>query len=222
LTTEVFAKIERNTIVRHPERASYERESVYAIVDEALICHVGFVDDGVPYVIPTLHARDGDRLLLHGSSASRMLRHLATGAPVCVTMTLLDGLVLARSVFSHSVNYRSVVILGCAESIEPPDAKRSALEKFVERMLPGRTADARAPTEQELKSTGVVAIPLETASAKVRVGGPKDPIDDVGLPVWAGTLPVRPVFGEPQPAADLPVGQRLPDYLRTFLQARGS
>ncbi|HEV7664420.1 MAG TPA: pyridoxamine 5'-phosphate oxidase family protein [Chloroflexota bacterium] len=221
MSTAAFEKSRRNKLLRHPERGQYERDAIYAIVDEALMCHVGFIQDGSPIVIPTLHARDGDSLLLHGSAASRMIKHLGARNPVCVTITLVDGLVLARSVFNHSVNYRSAVLFGTGEPITDPEAKRRALLCFMERLLPGRWADVREPTEQELKATGVVAIPLAAASAKVRSGPPKDDPDDVALPSWAGVLPIRQIMAPPEPAPDGPPAPDLPEYLAAFLAAHG-
>lgn len=175
---------------REPQRARYDRETIEAILDEALICHLGFEVDGQPYVIPTLHARVGDRLYVHGSAASRLLRHLAGGAPVCVTVTLVDGLVLARSVFNHSVNYRSVVVFGTATVVED-DEKREALRALTEQLAPGRWDEARPPTEKELKATWILSLPLDEASAKVRTGPEEDEPEDLDLPVWAGVVPVH-------------------------------
>jgi nitroimidazol reductase NimA-like FMN-containing flavoprotein (pyridoxamine 5'-phosphate oxidase superfamily) len=175
-----FEQTARTGVRRHPERASYDRALVESVLDEAMICHVGFVADGHPYVIPTIHARRGDTLYLHGSPASRMLRTLRSGVEVCVTVTLVDGLVLARSVFSHSLNYRSVVILGVATEVT--DA--------------GRSREARAPSPTELRTTLVLALPLEEVSAKVRTGPPGDGDDDLQRPIWAGVLPLRTVPGE--------------------------
>lgn len=175
---------------REPQRARYDRETIEAILDEALICHLGFEVDGQPYVIPTLHARVGDRLYVHGSAASRLLRHLAGGAPVCVTVTLVDGLVLARSVFNHSVNYRSVVVFGTATVVED-DEKREALRALTEQLAPGRWDEARQPTEKELKATWILSLPLDEASAKVRTGPEEDEPEDLDLPVWAGVVPVH-------------------------------
>jgi nitroimidazol reductase NimA-like FMN-containing flavoprotein (pyridoxamine 5'-phosphate oxidase superfamily) len=220
MSTGPFTQSRRNKLVRHPERGHYDRETVYGILDEALICHVGFVQDGLPFVIPTLHARDGDRLLLHGSAASRMIRHLGAGHPACVTVTLVEGVVLARSVFNHSVNYRSAMVYGHGEAITEPDEKLGALHRFMERQLPGRWADVRQPNDQELKATGVVALPLAAGSAKVRLGPPKDEPDDVALPVWAGVLPVHQIFAEPVAAPDSEADRPLPDYLEAFLNAR--
>jgi len=181
---------ERLRVKREPQRARYDRETVDAILDEALICHLGFAVDGRPYVIPTLHARVGDRLYVHGSAASRMLRHVSTGAEVCVTVTLFDGLVLARSVFNHSINYRSVVVLGTATNVEG-DEKAAALQAFTEHVAPGRWDEARQPTEQELKATWILSLPLTEASAKVRSGPPEDDPEDLDFPVWSGVVPVH-------------------------------
>jgi nitroimidazol reductase NimA-like FMN-containing flavoprotein (pyridoxamine 5'-phosphate oxidase superfamily) len=220
MSTGTFTTSRRNKLVRHPERGQYDRESIYQILDEGLICHVGFIQDGLPFVIPTLHVRDGDRLLLHGSAASRMIRHLGAGNKACVTVTLVDGLVLARSVFNHSVNYRSAVVYGSGELITDTEAKLRALHCFMERQLPGRWADARQPNEQEVKATGVVALALSQASAKVRVGPPKDDPEDLALPVWAGVLPLRQSFGEPLAATDGPAEQPFPDYLQHYVATR--
>jgi nitroimidazol reductase NimA-like FMN-containing flavoprotein (pyridoxamine 5'-phosphate oxidase superfamily) len=181
----------RATVRRLPDRARYDRETIEAVLDEGLVCHVGFVDDGQPFVIPSAYARLGDRVVVHGSAKSRMMGVLAGGAPCCLTVTLLDGLVLARSAFHHSLNYRSVVVLGRAQEIVLPDEKRRALDAIVEHVAPGRGAEVRPPSELELRATRVVTVPLDEASAKVRVGPPKDDADDLGLPCWAGELPLR-------------------------------
>jgi hypothetical protein len=172
-----------------PKRGHYDRPTIDAILDEGLICHVGFEVDGQPYVIPTLHARVGDRLYLHGSSASRMLRQAASGARMCATVTLFDGLVLARSVFNHSVNYRSVVVFGTATLVEE-DEKLHAIHALAEQLAPGRWDEARQPSQQELKATSIVSLPLDEASAKVRTGREEDDEEDLDLPVWAGVVPV--------------------------------
>jgi uncharacterized protein len=177
-------------VKRLPERGHYDRATIDAILDEALICHVGFVFDEQPYVIPTLHARVGDTLYLHGSAASRTLRHLAGGARVCVTATLLDGLVLARSVFHHSMNYRSVVLLGTA-TLVPDEEKRDALHALTEQLAPGRWDEARQPTAKELKGTSILRLQIDEASAKIRSGPPSDDPEDEELPVWAGVVPVH-------------------------------
>lgn len=216
-----FARTKRNKVIRMPERGQYDREAVYAIVDEALICHVSFVQDGQPFIIPTLHARHGDTLLLHGSSASRLMRHAGAGNPVAVAVSLVDGLVLARSVFHHSINYRSATIFGQGRLITNPDEKLAALARFTERLMPGRWDDARQPTRQELKATAVVAIPIDSAAAKVRVGPPKDDEEDLGLPVWAGLVPFTTGVGTPLSAPDATADLPLPGYLRAYLEARG-
>jgi nitroimidazol reductase NimA-like FMN-containing flavoprotein (pyridoxamine 5'-phosphate oxidase superfamily) len=187
----------RTTVKRHPERGEYDRETIEAILDEALICHVGFVVDGQPYVIPTIHARDGDVLYLHGSPASRMLRTIKEGVDVCVTATLLDGLVLARAVYNHSMNYRSAVVLGRAREITDLSEKLHAMECVVEHVVPGRWAEARQPNEGEIKGTTILALPLEEASAKIRTGPPTDFDEDMSLPVWAGVIPLDLQRGRP-------------------------
>lgn len=175
---------------REPARGRYDRETIDAILDEGLICHLGFEVDGQPFVIPTLYARAGDTLYVHGSAASRALRHASSGAPVCVTVTLFDGLVLAKSVFNHSVNYRSVLVFGTARAV-PDDEKRDALHALTDQLAPGRWDEARRPTAKELKATSILALPIEEASAKVRTGGPLDDPEDEALPVWAGVVPVH-------------------------------
>jgi uncharacterized protein len=178
-------------VKREPQRGVYDRERIDAILDEALVCHLGFAVDGQPYVIPTLHARVGDRLYVHGSAASRMLRHAAADARICVTVTLLDGLVLARSVFNHSIDYRSVVVLGTPTLVEDVAEKREALHAFTEHIAPGRWDEARQPTDKELKATWILSIPLDEASAKIRTGPPEDEPEDRDLPVWAGVVPIH-------------------------------
>jgi hypothetical protein len=180
----------RTTVKRHPERGAYDREVIDAILDEALVCHVGFAIDGQPFVIPTIHARDGDVLYLHGSPGSRMLRNLGKGIDACVAVTLLDGLVLARSVYNHSMNYRSVVVLGRAREVSEHGEKLHAMQCVVEHILPGRWEDARQPSEQEIKATAILALALDEASAKIRTGPPTDDEDDLELPVWAGVVPL--------------------------------
>jgi nitroimidazol reductase NimA-like FMN-containing flavoprotein (pyridoxamine 5'-phosphate oxidase superfamily) len=181
----------RTTVHRLPDQARYDRATVEAILDEGLVCHVGFVDGGQPFVIPSAYARVGDRLVVHGSAASRMMKALSGGAPACVTVTLLDGLVLARSGFHHSMNYRSVVVVGIATEVTDPGEKRRALDAIVEHVAPGRAATVRPPSENELQGTRVVTLPLEDSSAKVRTGPPKDDEADYALAVWAGELPLR-------------------------------
>lgn len=196
-----------------PARAAYERAQIEAILDEAIVSHVGTIAPaGHPVVIPTLHARDGERLYIHGSAASPTLRRAAQ-TEICLTATLIDGLVLARSAVHHSVNYRSVVVFGQAEPVESADGKRRALEAFTEKLVPGRWGDARLPTAQELKGTGVLSLPLAEASAKVRTGGPLDDEDDYALPVWAGTVPLRLTTETPRPDERLAPDIPSPSYL---------
>jgi len=201
---------------RHPERGAYDAATIHAILDEGFLCHVGFVDDEQPVVIPTLYARAGDILYLHGSPLSRMLRHVADGLPLCVTVTLVDGLVLARSAFHHSINYRSVVILGRGRTVTDHGEKEGALRALVEHVVPGRSNDARGPDAQELKATTVVAVPFAEASAKARTGPPKDAPDDYELGVWAGEIPLRLQALEPIPDARLAVGVDAPEYARRY------
>jgi nitroimidazol reductase NimA-like FMN-containing flavoprotein (pyridoxamine 5'-phosphate oxidase superfamily) len=190
----------RTTVKRHPERGDYDRDVIDAILDEALICHLGFLVDGQPFVIPTIHARDGDILYIHGSPGSRMLRTAKAGVDICVTATLLDGLVLARSVYNHSLNYRSVVVLGRAYEVTELDEKLRAMQCVVEHVVPGRWNDARQPNEGEIKGTTILALPLDEASAKIRSGPPVDDDDDLALPVWAGVIPLRLEPSEPTAA----------------------
>jgi nitroimidazol reductase NimA-like FMN-containing flavoprotein (pyridoxamine 5'-phosphate oxidase superfamily) len=213
-----IAPTQRTTLIRRPDRGAYDRPIVNAILDEALICHVGFAVDGQPFVLPTTHARVGDRLYIHGSVGGRMLRTLRRGAPVCVTVTLIDGLVLARSAFHHSMNYRSVVILGSAREVEDEAEKRRAFNALVEHVLAGRSAETRAATPQELKATSVLCLPIEEASAKVRTGPPLDDEGDYALPHWAGVLPLRleaqPPLADPLLAPGIPVPAALTGYRR--------
>ena len=211
---EASTKTVRTRVSRLPKRGHYDRETIDAILDEGLVAHLAFADEtGQPYAIPTLHARDGDRIWIHGSSASRTLRAVGAGVPVCLTVTLVDGLVLARSIFNHSMNYRSVVVLGTARPVEDEDEKRAALEAFAERIAPGRWADARPPTRQELKATSILSLPLEEASAKIRTGPPGDEGEDLELDVWAGVIPFETRRGAPIPAPNLRPGIELPAYL---------
>ncbi len=208
-----FSQTERTTLRRLPKRAVYDRKVVYNILDEGLICHVGFNVDGQPFVIPTGYARIEDRLFIHGSQASRMLRTLADGIDVCVNVTLLDGLVLARSAFNHSMNYRSVVILGRATLVEDTDEKLAALRAFSDHIIPGRWDDRiRQPNDKELKMTTVLALPLEEVSAKVRNGPPIDDEDDYSIDVWAGVLPMNLVAGAPISDPCLPETIEPPAY----------
>jgi nitroimidazol reductase NimA-like FMN-containing flavoprotein (pyridoxamine 5'-phosphate oxidase superfamily) len=210
---ESFAPTARTTLKRLPQRGSYDREVVYRILDEGFVCHVGFVVDGQPFVIPTAYGRVGDKLYIHGSAASRMMRNLAGGIPVCVTVTLVDGLALARSAFHHSINYRSVVILGTATPVEVAEEKMAALRAFTEHLIPGRWNDVREPNESELKGTTVLALPLIEVSAKIRMGPPKDDEEDLTIPTWAGELPLRITIGDPVADPHLDPGIEPPDYV---------
>jgi nitroimidazol reductase NimA-like FMN-containing flavoprotein (pyridoxamine 5'-phosphate oxidase superfamily) len=183
--------------VREPHRGSFDRDTIYKILDEGFVCHVGFTVEGQPYVIPTMFARVGDAVYFHGSAASRMLRGVSGGLAVCVTVTLIDGLVLARSVFNHSMNYRSVVALGKATLVDEAEEKIAALRAFTEKILPGRWNDARQPNEKELKATSILRLPLSEVSAKMRTGDVQDDEEDYALPVWAGVLPIRLAASEP-------------------------
>jgi nitroimidazol reductase NimA-like FMN-containing flavoprotein (pyridoxamine 5'-phosphate oxidase superfamily) len=194
---ELFPVTDRTRVVREANRAVYDREAIYKILDEGFVCHVGFAAEGQPFVIPTMYARVGDSLYFHGSAASRMLRGAGGGTPVCITVTLMDGLVLARSVFNHSMNYRSVVALGTAVLIDDPAEKLAALQAFTEKLIPGRWNDARQPNEKELKATSILKLPLSEVSAKVRTGDVEDDADDYALSVWAGVIPLRLVADEP-------------------------
>jgi uncharacterized protein len=214
--SQVFSKTTRNKVKRLPDRGYYDSSVIYPIIDEALICHVGFVQDNQPYIIPTLHARQGDRVLLHGAKGSRLLRHVGSGGDVCIAITLMDGIVLARSVFHHSINYRSVVIFGKGELIEGEEARLEAMESFTERLIPGRWQDARPPNPVELKQTTIVAVTIESASAKIRTGPPKDDEEDIGLPVWAGVLPLSQISGAPIADPSLKAGIEIPDYIHNF------
>jgi hypothetical protein len=216
---EDFRPTGRTTLRRLPQRAEYGREAVYQILDEAFVCHVGFVSGGHPFVIPTAYGRAGDVLYLHGARASRMLKELAGGAEVCVTVTLVDGLVLARSAFHHSINYRSVVVFGRAELVEDPAEKMEAMRVFTEHVVRGRWDDVREPTPQELNATLVLRLPLAEASAKVRTGPPVDDEEDMALPVWAGELPLRVVASEPVADPHTGDGLAVPSYLLDYERA---
>jgi uncharacterized protein len=207
----------RTRVLREPKRGAYDRDTVYHILDEGFLCHIGFVVDGQPFVIPTSYGRKDASLYIHGSAASRMLRQMQQdGAPVCVTVTLLDGLVLARSVFNHSMNYRSVVILGNATLVDDPEEKLAALRILAEHILPGRWDDARQPNDRELKATSVLRVPIEEFSAKVRTGPPIDDEEDYAFPTWAGVLPLAMVASTPIADTRLPSGKEAPVYLRNY------
>ncbi len=206
----------RTKIKRLPQRGHFERHLIYQILDESLVCHIGFVVEHQPFVIPTTYGRFGDRIYIHGSPASRMLRSLKQSLEVCVTVTILDGLVLARSAFHHSMNYRSVVIFGHAEVIEDPTEKLTALQVLTEHIVPGRWSEIRLPNPQELAGTLVLALPLTEASAKIRTGPPKDDEDDYQFPVWAGEIPLRLTAFDPIPDPQLTLELATPDYLKNY------
>ena len=211
-----FTASGRTTMKRLPQRGSYEREVIHQILDEGLVCHIGFHAGDQPFVIPTAYGRVADTLYVHGSPASRMLKTLREGVEVCLTVTLLDGLVLARSAFHHSMNYRSVVVFGRATVVEDPAEKLSALRAFSEHVLPGRWAEVRQPSRHELNATLVLALPLAEASAKVRTGPPVDDEADYNLAVWAGEIPLRLAGGEAVNDPRLPQDIRLPAYARDY------
>jgi nitroimidazol reductase NimA-like FMN-containing flavoprotein (pyridoxamine 5'-phosphate oxidase superfamily) len=206
----------RTQVRRKPERGSYDRALINAIIDEALICHIGFVDDGLPVVIPTIHARVDDRLYLHGSPASRLLRSMRSGDEISVNVTLVDGLVVARAAVHNSMNYRSVVVFGRPRVVTDHEEKRAALRAITNHVIPDRWDDARPMTESEMKSTLVAALPLEEASAKVRTGGPDDDEGDYGLPIWAGVIPLMTVAGEPIADPHLRVAADVPPYVSNY------
>lgn len=213
---ETFPPNERTRVVREPQRGIYDRETIYKILDEGFVCHVGFTLETQPYVIPTMFARVQDAIYFHGSAASRMLRGVSNGIPVCVTVALVDGLVLARSVFNHSMNYRSVVALGKAFLVDAPDEKRNALHAFTEKILPGRWREARQPNEKELKATSILRLPLTEVSAKVRVGPPEDDAEDYALQVWAGVIPLQLVAGAPIRDARCDAAIPVPEYVAEY------
>jgi nitroimidazol reductase NimA-like FMN-containing flavoprotein (pyridoxamine 5'-phosphate oxidase superfamily) len=210
----------RTRLVREPDRAVYDREEAYRILDEGFLCHVGFVADGQPFVIPTSYGRKDASLYVHGSAASRMLRNLKESVPVCVTVTLLDGLVLARSIFNHSMNYRSVVVLGKATLVDDPAEKLEALQFLSEHIIPGRWADVRQPSERELKATSVLRLPIEEFSAKVRQGPPVDDEEDYSFPTWAGVVPLDIVPGAPINDPRLDSAREVPLYVRHYARTR--
>ncbi|MBD2578359.1 pyridoxamine 5'-phosphate oxidase family protein [Oscillatoria sp. FACHB-1406] len=214
--SQLFDKTDRNTVKRLPQRSSYDRELAYQILDEGLICHVGFAIEGQPFVIPTAYGRIGDKIYIHGSPASRMLRSLQGGLPVCLTVTLLDGLVLARSAFHHSMNYRSVVIFGKAEVVSELQEKLIALKAFTEHIVPQRWDEVRSPNPQELQGTLVLALPLNEASVKMRTGDPLDDKEDYNLPAWAGQIPLALTAKTPIRDSQLPLEIATPDYLLSY------
>ena len=214
--TSSNTKTDRTTVKRLPKRGRYERDTINGILDEGFICHVGFAVEGQPYVIPTGYARVDDSLYIHGSAASRMLRNLSKGVEVCVTVTLIDGLVLARSAFHHSINYRSVVILGRARLVSDEEEKNQALEAFTEHIVPGRWTDVRWPTELELKATTVLKLAIDEASAKIRTGGPIDDDEDYAMDVWAGVLPLSLATEEAVDDERLNAEIPVPEYVRNY------
>src|SRR5271170_3074553 len=217
---EIIPPTERTRVVREPHRGSHDREAIYKILDEGFVCHVGFSVDAQPYVIPTMFARVGENVYFHGSAASRMLRNLSNGLAVCLTVTLADGLVLARSVFNHSMNYRSVVALGTASLIDLPEEKLAALRAFTEKILPGRWNEARQPNEKELKATSILRLPLTEVSAKVRVGPVEDDAEDYSFRVWAGIVPLRLVAEAPVRDERCDSAIPTPDYAANFRGGR--
>ena len=214
--SQPYTPTPRTRLVREADRAVYDRETAYGILDEGFLCHVGFVADGQPFVIPTSYGRKDASLYIHGSAASRMLRQMKEGFPVCVTVTLLEGLVLARSIFNHSMNYRSVVVLGTATLVDDPSEKLEALHLLSEHIIPGRWADSRQPNERELKATSVLRLPIEEFSAKVRLGPPIDDEEDYAFPTWAGVIPLELKAGEPIDDARLDPRCKVPDYARRY------
>ncbi|MFF7768266.1 pyridoxamine 5'-phosphate oxidase family protein [Streptomyces massasporeus] len=211
-----YTPSDRTVPTRSPDRASYDRDLVHAILDEAYVCHLGFVRDGAPVVLPTLYARVGERLYVHGSTGSRPLRAAGQadpGLPVCLTVTHVDGLVLARSAFHHSINYRSVVVHGVAHDVTDPEEKRQALDALVDHVVPGRSADSRPASKKELAATAVIRLDLDEVSAKLRTGGVNDEPEDLALPHWAGVVPVRRTYGTPDADPGLAPGTELPGYL---------
>ncbi|MEU9304201.1 pyridoxamine 5'-phosphate oxidase family protein [Streptomyces sp. NPDC048269] len=215
-SSDAYEPTDRTVPTRSRDRARYDRETVHSILDQAYICHLGFVRDGAPVVLPTLFGRVGEALYIHGSTGSRPLLAAGKadpGLPVCVTVTHVDGLVLARSAFHHSLNYRSVVVHGTAYQVTDEEECRVALDALVDHVVPGRSADSRPANAKELAATAVIRLDLTEVSAKIRTGGPNDDAEDMGLPYWAGVVPVAPAYGTPVPAADLAPGTATPDYL---------
>lgn len=215
-------KTARTQVKRVPKRGHYDHETVYSILDSGLICHVGFAMESQPFVIPTAYGRLDNRLFIHGSPASRMLKSLQQGIEVCVTVTLLDGLVLARSAMHHSMNYRSVVLFGTAELVSQREEKLKALYAFTEHVMPGRWTETRQPSEQELQATTVLALPIDEASAKIRTGPPVDDATDYDLPHWAGVIPLRVQAGEPIVDPKLTAGIAVPEHVSQYLTHWGN
>lgn len=218
--SDAYTPTSRTRVIREPQRAVYDRATAYAILDEAFVCHVGFMLDGQPYVIPTSFGRNGDQLYVHGSAASRMLRNLDKGVPLCVTVTLLDGLVMARSIFNHSMNYRSIVVLGTAALVSDPAEKLEALRLLSEHIIRGRWDDIRQPNEKELKATSILRLPITEFSAKVREGDVIDDEEDYSFPTWAGVVPLKLQWGPPISDARLLPGQEVPWYAEHYTRKR--
>lgn len=216
-----FPKTEKNRIKRLPKRGHYDRETIYQILDEALICHVGFVEKKQPYVIPINFARVDDEIVFHGAKASRLLDHIEAGNPVCIEATIVDGLVLARAVFHHSVNYRSVVVFGKGRCVEGEQEKLAALEAVVEHLIPGRWREARPPNRKELNATRVVAVKIDEASAKIRVGPPVDDAEDYAMPIWAGLLPLQESPLSPIRDERLSQDISIPGYIANYSRSAG-
>jgi nitroimidazol reductase NimA-like FMN-containing flavoprotein (pyridoxamine 5'-phosphate oxidase superfamily) len=217
---ETLEKTPRTTVKRLPKRADYNRETINEILDEGFVCHVGFVVEGQPFVIPTGYARVDNHIYIHGSTASRMLRSLSTGIDVCLTVTIVDGIVLARSAFHHSMNYRSVVVFGKAIPVEEPAEKMEALNALSEHIIPGRWKDVREPNEQEMKATLVLKLPLEEASAKIRTGPPLDDETDYEIPVWSGVLPLKLNPSSPVPDDHTSSDKAIPDYVTNYKRTK--
>ncbi len=218
--SDAYTPTSRTRVIREPQRAVYDRATAYAILDEAFVCHVGFMLDDQPYVIPTSFGRNGDQLYVHGSAASRMLRNLDKGVPLCVTVTLLDGLVMARSIFNHSMNYRSVVVLGTAALVSDPVEKLEALRLLSEHIIRGRWDEVRQPNEKELKATSILKLPITEFSAKVREGDVIDDEEDYSFPTWAGVVPLKLQWGPPISDARLLPGQEVPWYAEHYTRKR--
>lgn len=215
-----FTLEEKNRVKRRPERGHYDEATIYEIIDETMLCHIGFVQDGGPFVIPALHARKDDQLLVHGASTSRLLKHIQAGHQVSVNITIMDAIVLAKTVFNQSVNYRSVVIFGKGRLIEDETEKIRALEHLTERIFPGVWGVARKPNAKELKATSIVSIAMESASAKIRSGPPKDDEEDQDLPVWAGVLPIKQVIQPPLKADYTDEGVPVPEYVKQYISKK--
>jgi len=215
-----FTLGDRNKVKRRPDRGHYDKETIYSIIDETMLCHIGFVQDGQPFVIPALHARKDDQLLIHGASTSRLMRHIEAGNEVSVNITILDGVVLAKTVFNQSVNYRSVVVFGKGRLIEDDDEKLRALEYLTEKIMPGVWEAARKPNATELRATSIISVAIETASAKIRSGPPKDDPEDQGIPAWAGVLPMKHVIGTPINAEYTDDSLPIPEYVMNYISKK--